>query len=404
MNWKKLLHLDLVGLLFGHVEVHQPAPRLGFLFRLRPRIRSVVTGRSGDLSRITFNLSQAVACNAPLVPAIDAMMGDDIPTYRMFRVLCRLRDAMRAGMTLSEAMRRQPNFFPRYYADLVEAGERSGTLLSALQEAGEVAQHQRSVGIGVRGAMFYVVIITFVAGLFATFLGAKVVPVFLEIHHDFASELKVPDQQVQFYGWFGGLIRHTQETIRNSSWTGLEWGLVLISVFVAFLYVLRLLRNMDALLRVLRMVPGLGRVFLRARCALAAGILGRLLKAGYPLDEALDSIAVNASPRRWRGQLARMRDAIRSGRSFHEAVAAEGHLLPSSLHDLVFVGETTGRLPGVLEEGAHLYREQVARISHVLGRIGFCLSIVGLGCVVYQVYAGTFMLYISIINRLFDSL
>jgi general secretion pathway protein F len=77
--------------------------------------------------------------------------------------------------------------------------------------------------------------------------------------------------------------------------------------------------------------------------------LALLLKAGARLDDALGLLADDRDIGRLRAIVGKIRTGILSGESFAEAVAQYPEQFPSIYVALVQVGETSGKLPGILE-------------------------------------------------------
>ena len=426
MNWSKLLRLDLGSLLKGRVVSLEPEMmnrsrwHWGMLSRLRFRLyrslRSCFSTKRNDLIKLTFNLSQSVANNAPLPAAIDALL-EDVPTYRLYRVLARLRESLEQGATLADAMRRQPRFFPAYYINLVEAGERTGTLEVSLRDLEELLIQNREVHNAFMFGLGYLFIVLFILSTITAFITVKITPVFEAIKMDFAEQLTA--QPTKTHQAFSGDLASNDnssgqggkeggyETLppkRHSDEHELLWvWLDLLLVGGAVLLVTRRAPKILLLLGRAK-VPGLYRASNKVWWVTSARILGRLLQAGYPLDEALTILMNKERSRTFRKVLSRLHTAVIQGRPFYEAVKAEGNRVPSSLRDFTFIGETSGRLPQALMHISHFYQAQIVRTVTVLGNIGFPIAIMGLGCFVFQIYGGTFLMYIDIMDNLMSNL
>lgn len=95
--------------------------------------------------------------------------------------------------------------------------------------------------------------------------------------------------------------------------------------------------------------------------------MATLLKAGQPIDSAITilmSIAGEGS--RFSEHLARIRDSLKSGHSFSDALAAEGGLFNDFYVQMVRAGETGGALESVLSRlTVHLERSKEVKDSLV---------------------------------------
>ncbi len=86
--------------------------------------------------------------------------------------------------------------------------------------------------------------------------------------------------------------------------------------------------------------------------ALVSQQLARLLKAGLPLDRALDMLVQLSEQRRTRESLQDVLSLVRDGSGLADALAAQGKTFPEALVTLVRAGELSGALQGVLAETA----------------------------------------------------
>lgn len=77
--------------------------------------------------------------------------------------------------------------------------------------------------------------------------------------------------------------------------------------------------------------------------------LAMLLKAGLPLDQSLGFLAKDAGSKRLSRLIAQIGDEVSSGKSFHEALSAQGGLFPAVDVSMVRVAEASGALDTVLE-------------------------------------------------------
>ena len=408
MQWRDLLRLDLGALLAGRVIVTQKEKKpeaevepdrslLAVILDATTRVllspalllrRVRRTGRDLALAHLTDQLARIVACNAPMVPALDAL-AYDAPSSRVLVPLLNLRDGLEQGLTLSMAMRGQPRSFPRYYCDLVQAGENTGSLHAVLADlALGLAETARAVG-RVRAMVAYLVMVLVICGAITAFIGVKILPVFAEIAQDFGSDLpwtvKILVSVLDQFSWQS-----------EAFWVGL-WFLVLVAAVVLWRG-----RRHSAVVhfrtRVALALPFFRRVLIQTNLARASRILERLVAAGYPLDEALESTAEADINPIYTEALARMSDHVRHGNTLQQALELEGRLFPASFRGIVSVGESSGRLAQWLGRAAHFYDRQTHKIVHVALSTVFPVCIVAVGCGVMLVYSSVFLVMIRLID------
>lgn len=82
-------------------------------------------------------------------------MQDTAPNARVNRVVTGLRDAVRDGSPLSNALTRYPTSFTRLHVGLVRAGEAGGKLAVTLARMADLLDRQRSLAATISSALVY---------------------------------------------------------------------------------------------------------------------------------------------------------------------------------------------------------------------------------------------------------
>jgi type IV pilus assembly protein PilC len=356
--------------------------------------------------RVTEQVARIVACNAPLVPALDAAMQEP-PNYATWRALKRLRDPLAAGASLSEAMRRQPWLFPRYYTDLVQAGERTGTLEQSLTELANMMEDSMELRGAITRPVGYFIFLVCVTSLIASFIMAKVIPVLAEVAHDFGSSPSecmpmLLQAMEKTASWFGG----PERVAHHGGFHWVPWyqhlALVGIVVLAGIVYAAALRRGYVRLgptWLALR-IPWLRQFPIKANLAHAARVLRRLLAAGYPVDEAIEATATADIRPEFSTALLRLRERVRQGESLSQAVEREARWLPPGFRGMVSVGESAGNLLEALDRIADLYRRDVADASVMATHLLLPLVVFTVGAFVYAIYSYPFRLLVVLYSGL----
>lgn len=411
MNWRDLLHIDLGRLLRGKVETGPPPAwdrvdlcgRGGTVLDILSTpftlfgtlLKHLLVRRQRHLITVTDQIARIVACNAPLVPALEAVI-EDVPSQRVWRTLLDLRTALTQGMSLAEAMRRKPRFFPGYYVDLVDAGERSGSLHAALRDLSDSLGVSLRLRDAARRVFAYLGLLFVFGSVMMTFLAVKVYPVYVEILYDFGAplplHLKMQVALLDFissrmYGWGAAL----------SALIAVVWIVILWRVW-------RNRRLASLRTRIALAVPFLRRLVAEANLAHAARVLERLLAAGYPVDEALEGAATADISPAFRSALLRMRDRVRQGETLQAAAERETWVLPPSFRGMVALGESSGRLPESLGSIAYLYGRRTIRAFHYLLGAMLPVGVIAMGLFVLNIHFALFSAMTSIFDALIQSM
>ncbi len=416
MNWRGLMKSNLGDLLRGRVSEPKPKPvrpprpegtttripAFGTLVRafswlVFMPLRLIAPTKRHDLLIVTELLARITACNAPLIPALRALVFD-APNGRVSTALAGLINVLEQGWTLSDAMRGQDYFFPAPYVDLVEIGEKTGTLHKVLLQLAGFELEHREIRAALRATIAYVFTIFLLGFAISTFLMIKVVPVFQQIISDFSD---VSAQQAAVPGLFSGkgvALSEADEVI-----LGVGTGLLMV-MLVLSIVLWRWRPFVRLRLTVSLHVPVMRRLALGAQLAQASRILQRLFEAQCPAEQAFESASnLDIAPRLQMGLL-KTSDHLRHGQSIQEALDLEKKAFPRSFRAMVALGEAAGNLPEYLSRIATLYEARMLRLKTVLGSLVLPLAVLAVGGWVMVLTLSMFHMLIAITTTMLEQI
>jgi len=116
-------------------------------------------------------------------------------------------------------------------------------------------------------------------------------------------------------------------------------------------------------------------------------LLATLLQAGVALDEALQSLADQVEKPAQARLFRQLREQVRQGSAFHQALAAQERSFPPLYQRLVEVGESSGSLDQVLLQLADFLEEQARLKSRTTAALAYPLlmALVGSGVLLFLV-------------------
>src|SRR5690554_373582 len=161
----------------GHLPVEtQPASEGGGARNWRALLRpKPFSGQR--LVQFTQQLSTLLNAGQPLDRALTILL--DLPEDAAARrIISDIREAVRGGSPLSQALERQHGTFSRLYVNMVRAGEAGGSLHDTLQRLAEYLERSRELRGKVVNAMIYPAILVVMVGLSLLFLLGYVVTQF----------------------------------------------------------------------------------------------------------------------------------------------------------------------------------------------------------------------------------
>ena len=261
-----------------------------------------------------------------------------------------LTKAIRAGTALGPALREvaQTNGLPlpRYALALVDAGEASGALASALADAARQMGEEAEMRQELRNALTYPAILV-ISGLVAIMIVfVAVVPRFATLLKGGRAEIPAVSRAVIELG------------LAVQSHLAVLGALVACAV-TALVFAWRSARLRAAALEAAARIPMVRGWLVPAEVGRWAAVLSALLANRVPLLEALrlsrDVLALSYVRRNLDDAL---RD-VRAGRALSDVFAAQGWLGPTQVN-LIRVGERSGELPNMLASLARL-QTQAAR-------------------------------------------
>ena len=186
-----------------------------------------------------------------------------------------IHDLVIDGMSLSNAMARSPETFPRVYIAMVEAGETGGFLDVVLSQIAEFQAREKDIKSKVTSALMYPVILLFLAICVLIFLMVFFIPRFQMVFKSFNADLPLltlmiikTSQIVRYYGLY-----------------------VLAAVAVAFFFLRSWFKSENGQRMwegLVLKLPVIGPLLAQFAMARFTRMLGTLLGAGVPMINALN--------------------------------------------------------------------------------------------------------------------
>ena len=242
------------------------------------------------------------------------------------------------------------------YVNIVRAGEEGGILHELLPDLAEFLESNAKTRQSIVSAMVYPVVLVITGILSVGLLMVFVVPQFAAMFQDAGAEIPPA----------AAFLLAMSEFLQNYGY------LAFVIAGLAFFGWKRLdadpagRRRKDGFLLSL---PLMGNLILYRECALFARTMGALMAAGIPLIRALRvarEVLVNTVLTK---ELARVEEDVRGGAGLGVSLEATNRF-PTLLHQLVGVGEESGRTAGILLKAADTFdshvRHQVATMVSAL--------------------------------------
>jgi general secretion pathway protein F len=284
------------------------------------------------------------------------------------RTVERLKVAVRAGASLSEALGREKLPLPPYYATMVQAGEAGGSLADTLARLSDALKDRMILQERIRSALTYPIVLAFIVLFTLVVLLAFVLPKFRILFAEADVRLPLSTRIVLQLG----------DLAQRYWWAALVVGLAGAVSLTAFMKTPRGQAWWDRRLLVARWTFGLP---LKLNTARVLRTLGTLLQSGVVLPNAIRIARGTLANVHLRHALHEVGSRVSSGQSLSEALVAVA-VFPAHAVQLARVGEESGTLqPLLLEAASILENEAQTSLERLLTLLVPILTI-GMGAIV----------------------
>lgn len=242
-----------------------------------------------------------------------------------------LHDLVVDGMSLSSAMARSPDTFPRVYVAMVEAGETGGFLDLVLAQIADFQSREKELKSKVVAALIYPAVLLVLAIAVIIFLLVFFIPRFQLVFQGFNAELPLITQ----------IIVAVSEAIRG-------YGLFVAGGIAVLALVLRgwfkSERGRRAWEGALLKIPAIGPLIAQYAMARFCRMLGTLLGAGVPLISGLNVARRSIGNQILVDAVSESIDRVKEGQPLGVSLAKNRSLFPGAVVEMISVAEESGRL------------------------------------------------------------
>lgn len=297
-----------------------------------------------ELALLTRQLSTLLGAGVQLTEALGTLAEQsDRPHIK--RMLSQVRERVREGSSLADAMTAHPEVFSELYVGMVRVGEAAGALEPVLDRLADYSERQSEFVGKVRGALTYPAIMITAGMLIMGFLVTYVIPQVATI----------------FQQQHAALPLMTRVLIKIAGVLSQDWFeliIVLVALVAGTSFALSTRRGRRIYDRWILRAPYLGSTVTKIICARFARTLATLLKSGVQLLPALSAVKRVVSNGLLAEAVEQSRDSIREGHGMGQTLQRSG-LFPPLLIEMIKVGERSGELEQMLERVADNYEREV---------------------------------------------
>ena len=304
------------------------------------------------------------------------------PNQRVKAVVTPLREAVRGGASLADALGQQPESFPAIDIALVRAGEAGGRLAQALAHLAKMLGRQRALINSVRTAMIYPVLLLLASVGAIVLMLTWVLPQFVPLFEQNGAQLPKLTRVVIA---LGDIV----------SAYGMWMGLLLVVVVLALKLALRLPSMQMRADRLLLRLPLVGALSREVQAARFTRTLGTLLANGVSLVSAVAIVRDAIGNLAVRGAIEQAGQSARGGGGFSRSLANSGVFPPRTAH-LLQLGEVHAQLADMALQAADIHEATVAQQLQRLLALLLPLVTVLMGIAVAAIVASLLLAMLSL--------
>ena len=339
------------GILAREVDLRQ------FFERVRPADIAVMTRQFGTLLK----------AGIPMTEALSALV-EQQERPRLRAILSQVREKVREGGALGDALAEHPKVFSNLYVNMVRVGEASGTLDIVLQRLADFLESSVRLRSKVTAAMIYPALMFGVAILLISMMMVFVIPRMVDLFKDMGGELPLL----------------TRILIAVSNFFTQTWYIALPLIAGAIWYFRRWRRTEaghEKWDRFTLRVPIFGPVVRLVAVSRFARTLATLLTSSVPVLSSLEIVKTIVNNVILARAIEEAKLAVREGESLAGPLQKSG-LFPPMMTHMIAIGEKTGQLEEMLGNVADAYDAEVDARVTTLTAVLEPVMIVGMGIMV----------------------
>ena len=301
-----------------------------------------------DVEFLNAQLIALTRSGLPISPALD-VLGRELRSGKLKRVVEDLRRALDSGSSLHEALERHRGVVPPVYIAAIRAGEETGNLPAILDLCAGFSARMVGIRSRLTEALTYPIVVFILMGFLLVYLLNNTIPQFAMVFRDFGAKLPA----------FTLFWISVSDVVRNN--LGVLVALICAAI-VLVIVVSRTRQGRYALDWFKLKTWGVGHAFNAASMARFCRSMGVLLTGKVPVDTALELASATCGNSVLEEAALDARDSVIKGTRLALAFEVTGHF--SRLFCwLIEVSETRGDTHTAMLELADNYDETFARYS-----------------------------------------
>ncbi|OHA89745.1 MAG: hypothetical protein A2832_00490 [Candidatus Zambryskibacteria bacterium RIFCSPHIGHO2_01_FULL_44_22b] len=274
-----------------------------------------------------------------------SLLSEEMENETLRKSLIQVTVDLQAGSTISKALEKHPAIFSNFYVNMVRSGEETGKLNEIFKYLADYINRSYEVMSKARNALIYpaFVITVFIAVmvLMFTFVIPKISLIIIE-----------SGQVVPIYT---RIVFATSDLLVNYGF------LVIVALVVAVFFAIRFVRTEEGRAQFAKFkleIPYIGNIYRKLYLSIIADNMNTMVLSGIPMVKAIEITASVVDNEVYGQILQESLLAVKGGSSFSQSLS-QYEEIPSTLVQMIRVGEESGELGSILGTMAHFYQREV---------------------------------------------
>jgi type IV pilus assembly protein PilC len=290
------------------------------------------------------------------------------------------------GSAFSKALEKYPRVFNRVYISLIQAGETSGTLDTALERLAFQQEKDADILSKVRGALIYPGIILLVMCGVVLFMIVKVLPAVQSIYDSLPgtklpilTRLLLSVSHFVIHDWWVVIILLVALAFFGSRWARTLGGRSAIDLFK--------MRSWPA-----------GKLFMKMYMARFSRTASTLVSSGVPLIQVLEITAEAVDNVHIAKSITNAIEKVKGGKALSDSIRGDGNFL-DLVPNMIHIGEQSGAMEEMLGKVADYYEKEVDNEIKAISTIIEPVMMVVMGIVAIIIVAAILLPIYGLVNQ-----
>ncbi len=320
-----------------------------------------------DISVFTSQFAALVQAGMPVVDSFEIVI-QQTEKSSVRRVLSVIKEEVNKGVSLADAFRLFPKYFPSLYTNMIRAGEESGSLEIVLARLADFLEKQIEMRSRITATMAYPTLMLIVGSGVVFFLVTFVIPTVSGIFKEMNRALPLPT-----------VILLSVSGFLKFAWPYLL--IALIGLFLAYKSYRRTAKGKAAIDRLKLKIPILGTQYKKMIMTRFTRTLATLLGNGVPVVTSFDIVKSIIDNTLISAEVEKARDEIKEGAEISKPLGASG-VFPPVIVSMIAVGEKSGQLEEMLNRASSIMEAELDSSLRRLMSLVEPLMILLMGCIV----------------------